>query len=108
MPDLLIVGAGPTGLTLACELAVRGVPFRLVDAADGPIQGSRAKGVQPRTLEVFDRLGIVDEVVAAGGQRAAVAPAWRRRRVPRRAASGAGRTAGAAVAVADPVAAVAH
>ncbi|MDR7009971.1 FAD-dependent monooxygenase [Paraburkholderia strydomiana] len=52
MSDILIVGAGPTGLTLAFELAVRGVPFQLVDAADGPFPGSRAKGVQPRTLEV--------------------------------------------------------
>lgn len=66
MSDILIVGAGPTGLTLACELAVRGVPFRLVDTAEGPFAGSRAKGVQPRSLEVFDRLGIVEEIVAAG------------------------------------------
>lgn len=66
MSDILIAGAGPTGLTLACELAVRGVPFQLVDAAEGPFPGSRAKDVQPRSLEVFDRLGIVEEVVAAG------------------------------------------
>ena len=66
MSDILIVGAGPTGLTLACELALRGVGFRLVDAAEGPFQGSRAKGLQPRTLEVFDRMGIVEEIVAAG------------------------------------------
>ena len=66
MTPVLIAGAGPTGLTLACELAVRGVPHRLVDAADGPFPGSRAKGVQPRTLEVFDRLGIAAEVVGAG------------------------------------------
>lgn len=66
MSDILIVGAGPTGLTLACELAVRGVPFQLVDAVEGPFPGSRAKGVQPRSLEVFDRLGIVEEIVNAG------------------------------------------
>jgi 2-polyprenyl-6-methoxyphenol hydroxylase-like FAD-dependent oxidoreductase len=66
MSTILIVGAGPTGLTLACELAVRGVPFRIVDSAEGPFAGSRAKGVQPRTLEVFDRLGIVDEIVTSG------------------------------------------
>ncbi|WGS54271.1 FAD-dependent monooxygenase [Paraburkholderia sp. D15] len=66
MPDILIVGAGPTGLTLACELAVRGVPFQLIDAAEGPFSGSRAKGVQPRSLEVFDRLGIAGEIVNAG------------------------------------------
>jgi 2-polyprenyl-6-methoxyphenol hydroxylase-like FAD-dependent oxidoreductase len=63
---VLIVGAGPTGLTLACELARRGVPFRLIEAAEGPQPGSRGKGVQPRTLEVFDDLGIVDRVLAHG------------------------------------------
>ena len=63
---VLIVGAGPTGLTLACELARRGVPFRLIEAGPGPQPGSRGKGVQPRTLEVFGDLGIVDRVVAHG------------------------------------------
>src|SRR3954466_14580939 len=63
---VLIVGAGPTGLTLACELARLGVPFRLIEAAPGPQPGSRGKGVQPRTLEVFGDLGIVDRVMANG------------------------------------------
>ncbi|GLY39990.1 3-(3-hydroxyphenyl)propionate hydroxylase [Amycolatopsis sp. NBRC 101858] len=63
---MLIAGAGPTGLTLACELARAGVPFRLVEAAPGPRPGSRGKGVQPRTLEVFDDLGIVERVLAHG------------------------------------------
>jgi 2-polyprenyl-6-methoxyphenol hydroxylase-like FAD-dependent oxidoreductase len=63
---VLIVGAGPTGLTLACELARYGVPFRLVEAAPGPQPGSRGKGLQPRTLEVFGDLGIVDRVIANG------------------------------------------
>lgn len=63
---VLIVGAGPTGLTLACELARSGVSFRLVEAAPGPQPGSRGKGVQPRTLEVFDDLGVVDRVLATG------------------------------------------
>ena len=63
---VLIVGAGPTGLTLACELARRGVPFRLIEDGPGPQPGSRGKGVQPRTLEVFGDLGIVDRVVAHG------------------------------------------
>lgn len=64
--DVLIVGAGPTGLTLACELAVRGVSFRIIDAAPGPQPGSRGKGLQPRTLELFDRMGIVGRVLAGG------------------------------------------
>lgn len=63
---VLIVGAGPTGLTLACDLARSGVPFRLIEAAPGPQPGSRGKGIQPRTLEVFDDLGIVDRVLANG------------------------------------------
>jgi 2-polyprenyl-6-methoxyphenol hydroxylase-like FAD-dependent oxidoreductase len=63
---VLIVGAGPTGLTLACELARRGIPFRLVEAAAGPQPGSRGKGIQPRTLEVFDDLGIGARVIANG------------------------------------------
>jgi 2-polyprenyl-6-methoxyphenol hydroxylase-like FAD-dependent oxidoreductase len=65
--QVLIVGAGPTGLTLACDLARRAVSFRLVDAAPRPFDGSRGKGLQPRTLEVFDDLGVVDAVLAAGG-----------------------------------------
>jgi 2-polyprenyl-6-methoxyphenol hydroxylase-like FAD-dependent oxidoreductase len=64
--QVLIVGAGPTGLTLACELARAGVSFRLVEAAPGPQPGSRGKGVQPRSLEVFDDLGVVDRVLANG------------------------------------------
>ncbi|WP_375486074.1 FAD-dependent monooxygenase [uncultured Jatrophihabitans sp.] len=65
-PAVLIVGAGPTGLTLGVELARRGVSFRLIDAAGGPQTGSRGKGVQPRTLEVFEDLGIAARVLANG------------------------------------------
>ena len=65
--DILICGAGAAGLTLAIDLARRGVDFRLIDAALQPFRGSRGKGVQPRCLEVFEDLGIVDRMVAAGG-----------------------------------------
>ncbi|MBE1582431.1 FAD-dependent monooxygenase [Nonomuraea angiospora] len=64
--DVLIVGAGPTGLTLACDLARRGVGFRIVDRAEGPGTASRAKTIQPRALEVADDLGVVDHVLRAG------------------------------------------
>jgi 2-polyprenyl-6-methoxyphenol hydroxylase-like FAD-dependent oxidoreductase len=64
---VLIVGAGPTGLTLAIDLARRGVSFRLIDAASTPFAGARGKGIQPRTLEIFDDLGVV-EAILAGGQ----------------------------------------
>ncbi|UUN28768.1 FAD-dependent monooxygenase [Streptomyces sp. FIT100] len=64
---VLIVGAGPTGLALAVDLARRGVPALVVERADGLFPGSRGKGIQPRTMEVFDDLGVVDAVRAAGG-----------------------------------------
>jgi 2-polyprenyl-6-methoxyphenol hydroxylase-like FAD-dependent oxidoreductase len=66
--DVLIVGAGPTGLTLACDLARRGVTARVVDKGSEPFQGSRGKGLQPRTLEVFEDLGVLSAVLAAGGE----------------------------------------
>ena len=63
---VLIAGAGPTGLTLACELARRGIGFRLIEAVPGPQPGSRGKGIQPRTLEVFGDIGIAGRVLAHG------------------------------------------
>jgi 2-polyprenyl-6-methoxyphenol hydroxylase-like FAD-dependent oxidoreductase len=64
--SVLIVGAGPTGLTLACDLARRGVSFRIVDKAENYFEGSRGKGLQPRSLEVLDDLGVIDEILANG------------------------------------------
>ncbi len=58
--DVLIVGAGPAGLGLACDLARRGVGRRIVDQQQTPLQASRGKGVQPRTLELFEDLGMLD------------------------------------------------
>ncbi|HEV2653125.1 MAG TPA: FAD-dependent oxidoreductase [Rhizomicrobium sp.] len=65
--DVLICGTGAAGLTLAIELARRNIEFRLIDKSPEPFRGSRGKGLQPRTLEVFDDLGIVDRIAAAGG-----------------------------------------
>ncbi|MFF4685870.1 FAD-dependent monooxygenase [Streptomyces sp. NPDC001307] len=65
--DVLIVGAGPTGLTLGIDLARRGVDALVVERAEGLFPGSRGKGLQPRTLEVFDDLGVLDAIRAAGG-----------------------------------------
>lgn len=56
--DVLIVGAGPTGLTAACELLRRGVRVRLVDAAAGPSIHSKAMLVWPRTLDILHDLGL--------------------------------------------------
>ena len=66
-PDVLISGSGPAGLTLAIDLARRGISFRLLERQPAPFKGSRGKGIQPRSLEVFEDLGIVDRVVALGG-----------------------------------------
>ncbi|EOX8434104.1 FAD-dependent oxidoreductase [Salmonella bongori] len=65
--DVLICGAGVTGLTLAIELARHGVSFRLIEKRTTPFAGSRGKGIQPRTQEIFEDLGILNKVVAAGG-----------------------------------------
>jgi 2-polyprenyl-6-methoxyphenol hydroxylase-like FAD-dependent oxidoreductase len=65
--DVLICGAGAAGLTLAIELARRNVSFRLLDKMDDPFRGSRGKGIQPRTQEIFEDLDIIDRVVVAGG-----------------------------------------
>lgn len=70
--DVLIVGAGPTGLTLAAELRRRDVECLLVDALETPQLWDRATVVHPRSLEIFEALGIVDKFMAAGTpQRAA-------------------------------------
>ncbi|AZF26282.1 FAD-dependent oxidoreductase [Pseudomonas sp. R2-60-08W] len=65
--DVLICGAGAAGLTLAIDLARRGVSFALIEKRPSPFSGSRGKGIQPRTQEVFEDLGILDRVRAAGG-----------------------------------------
>ncbi len=70
--DVVVVGAGPTGLTVACELARRGVAVTVLDGAHGPRAGSRGKGVQPRTLEHLDRLGLAGRLVSLGTSALAV------------------------------------
>ncbi|WP_327681037.1 FAD-dependent monooxygenase [Streptomyces sp. NBC_00467] len=73
--QVLVVGAGPTGLALACDLARRGVRTLVVEQSEALFPGSRGKGLQPRTLEVLDDLGVVDAVLDAGG-RAPVGMLW--------------------------------
>lgn len=65
--DVLIVGAGPSGLALAVDLARRGVHALVLERADELFPGSRGKGIQPRTMEVFDDFGVIDAIHAAGG-----------------------------------------
>jgi 2-polyprenyl-6-methoxyphenol hydroxylase-like FAD-dependent oxidoreductase len=61
--DVLVVGAGPVGLMLACELRRRGVRCQIIDALEEPPQYAKAVGIQPRTLEVWEDMGLVDRVL---------------------------------------------
>nr|AYU66245.1 TjhO3 [Streptomyces aureus] len=63
---VLVVGAGPVGLTAAHELARRGVRVRLVDAAPGPATTSRALATHARTLETYDQMGVLDDILPRG------------------------------------------
>ncbi|HEY4002733.1 MAG TPA: FAD-dependent monooxygenase [Candidatus Xenobia bacterium] len=64
--EVLIVGAGPTGLVLALHLARQGIGFRIIDRNSGPGQDSRAMVLQARTLEFYQFLGLAEEVVHSG------------------------------------------
>ena len=63
---ILIVGAGPTGLTMASELTRHGIPCRIIDQKSGVTDKTKALSVQSRTMEVFEDMGIVDEVLERG------------------------------------------
>jgi 2-polyprenyl-6-methoxyphenol hydroxylase-like FAD-dependent oxidoreductase len=67
-PRILIVGAGPVGLTAACDLRLRGQRVEVVDQSAGPSAHSKAIGVMPRTLEMLDRLGVGQRMVDEGLQ----------------------------------------
>ncbi|HVS34098.1 MAG TPA: FAD-dependent monooxygenase [Gemmataceae bacterium] len=64
--DVLIVGAGPTGLVLALWLTRLGVQLRIIDKTAGPGTTSRAVAVQARTLELYRQVGLAEAVVEAG------------------------------------------
>lgn len=66
MFDAIIVGAGPAGLFLACDLRRRGLSIALIEQSEAPLIASRGKGLQPRTLEVLNDIGIADRVLEAG------------------------------------------
>jgi 2-polyprenyl-6-methoxyphenol hydroxylase-like FAD-dependent oxidoreductase len=66
--DVLVVGAGPTGLTLAAQLVAHGVRPRVIDRGLDRVHESRALAIQPRTLEVLAGLGVTDQLVAAGNR----------------------------------------
>ncbi|WP_031497945.1 FAD-dependent monooxygenase [Streptomyces bicolor] len=64
--DVLVVGAGPTGLALAAQLRAFGTGFRIVDRSLDRVRESRALGIQPRTLEALAGFGVTDLLVARG------------------------------------------
>ena len=73
--DVLVVGAGPTGLMLALQLARRGIRPLIIDRHAGPTVETRALGVQARTLEIYAHLGIAERAVALG-TKAVAASMW--------------------------------
>ena len=66
--DVLIIGAGPTGLVLALWLSKLGITVRILDKTSTPGTTSRALAVQARTLELYRQLDLADAVVGAGHQ----------------------------------------
>ncbi|WP_299167151.1 FAD-dependent monooxygenase [uncultured Arthrobacter sp.] len=77
--DVLLVGAGPTGLMLAAWLAKLGVAAVLVDGKGGPTRESRALGVHSRSMEIYDQLGVVDRVLAEGYSAVKIRPGYENR-----------------------------
>lgn len=66
MQAILVVGAGPVGLTMAAELARYRIPVRIIDRAPEPTRTSKALAIWSRTLELMDRMGCTDAFLAAG------------------------------------------
>ena len=64
--DVLVVGAGPTGLSLACQFARHGVDFVVVEKREGVTPDSKAIGVHARTLEIYEQMGLAREAVERG------------------------------------------
>ena len=69
---VVIVGAGPVGLVAACLLVEAGIPVTLVEAADDLPRDLRASTFHPPTLDMLERFGVVDSLVAQG----LICPAW--------------------------------
>ena len=64
--DVLIIGAGPTGLALACQFVRYGIDFVMIEKREGVTSYSKALGVHARTLEIYDQLGLAQQAVEEG------------------------------------------
>jgi 2-polyprenyl-6-methoxyphenol hydroxylase-like FAD-dependent oxidoreductase len=69
---VLVVGAGPTGLLLACELQRRGIACHLIDAHPAPLHWDRATIVKPRSLQIFESMGLAGKFLDAGCRQRAI------------------------------------
>lgn len=65
-PEVLIVGAGPTGLMMACQLSIHNIRFRIIDKTEDHTTQSRALVIQARSLEIFDQMGISEKAITHG------------------------------------------
>src|SRR5215204_546319 len=64
--DVIIIGAGPTGLSLGCQFIRYGIDFVIVEKNEGVTRFSKAIGVQARTLEIYDQLGLAQQAIEEG------------------------------------------
>src|SRR5690348_12204089 len=64
--DVIIIGAGPTGLALACQFIRYGIDFIIIDKKETTTPYSKAIGVQARTLEIYEQIGLADKLVDQG------------------------------------------
>ncbi len=64
--DVLIAGAGPAGLMMACQLTLHNIPFRIIDKKASPVICSGALIIHARTLEIFQQLGLAEKAIKAG------------------------------------------
>jgi 2-polyprenyl-6-methoxyphenol hydroxylase-like FAD-dependent oxidoreductase len=64
--DVIIIGAGPTGLALACQLIRFGIDFVIIDKKETTTPHSKAIGVQARTLEIYEQMGLADKLISLG------------------------------------------
>ncbi|MEO8574547.1 MAG: FAD-dependent monooxygenase, partial [Pyrinomonadaceae bacterium] len=64
--DVIVIGAGPTGLAIACQLIRYGIDFVIIDSKETTTPHSKAIGVQARTLEIYEQMGLAEKLVDIG------------------------------------------